>query len=157
MHGRSSHQSLSGQISRISAEGPSWHPWTCQGAPDGFPCCGHGIPWRIHGAGIYANMTGDIWGILMVNIAIYCHIYIYIAYMDPMGIVWNSYVVPLKIGLWSSPPLTLWWFRKPKTWSTLGRQEAIRLGGNDHPKSVVSERSRGCVHDSAGGPWAPTG
>lgn len=30
-------------------------------------------------------------------------------------------------------------------------KEAIRLGGNDHPKSVVSERSRGCVHDSAGG------
>ena len=33
-------------------------------------------PWRIHGAGIYAN----IWGILMVNVTI-----LYIAYMDPMG------------------------------------------------------------------------
>ena len=40
------------------------------------------VPWRIHGAGIYANICG----ILMVNVTIYIYIYIYIAYMDPMGV-----------------------------------------------------------------------
>ena len=35
-------------------------------------------PWRIHGAGIYANIK---WGILMGSMLPY----IYIAYMDPMG------------------------------------------------------------------------
>ena len=35
---------------------------------------------RIQSYGIYANMNGDIWGILMVNVTPY------MAYMDPMGL-----------------------------------------------------------------------
>ena len=46
-------------------------------ASGGRWCWDFAIPHRIHGAGTYAN----IWGILMVNVTIY----IYIAYMDPMG------------------------------------------------------------------------
>ena len=52
------------------------------------------IPWRIHGAGIYAN----IWGILMGSI----HVTIYSSIMDPMGnIPWTidnySIYPPVKI------------------------------------------------------------
>ena len=44
---------------------------------------------RIHGAGIYANMTGDDWGILMVNVSIYS------STMDTMGNIISSQGYPL--------------------------------------------------------------
>ena len=43
---------------------------------------GHTYPWRIHGAGIYANIKGVYWWDPCYHI----YIYIYIPYMDPMGI-----------------------------------------------------------------------
>ena len=55
--------------------GANWAGWLSGTTRSGW----YNFPWRIQSYGIYANMNGDIWGILMVNVTPY------MAYMDPMG------------------------------------------------------------------------